>query len=162
MGSARPFDNGAYCAEFFGSLMGLPVEQKARTEKSCSACGVVKPVSEFHASNRRAGARVGNGKFIQSKCKRCQVADKAVVRARNRAFLDAIKMQRGCVDCGYRDNAVALDFHHIIGNKEFSLSDRRGIQAPLSKLEAEIEKCVVVCANCHRKRHYLWRCDAAS
>lgn len=122
-------------------------------QKPCPRCGATKAITEFHASNRRAGARVGDGTYVQSACKTCQVADKERVRSRNRDFLHSVKLASGCVDCGFRLHACALDFHHV-GVKTFGLGSRYAIQAPLSKLEAEIAECVVLCANCHRVRHH--------
>lgn len=131
----------------------LPLATGVLEEKACPRCGDTKAISEFHASNRRAGARVGDGTFVQSACKACQSADKAKARERNRDFLAAAKLESGCVDCGYREHAFALDFHHV-GPKAFGLGSRYAAQAPVHKLEAEMAKCVVLCAICHRVRHY--------
>jgi len=57
----------------------------------------------------------------------------------------------GCAICGEKDNRC-LDFHHTSG-KEMNIS--RSVRLCLSKerIISEIDKCVVVCANCHRKIH---------
>jgi hypothetical protein len=56
-----------------------------------------------------------------------------------------------CEDCGYRASLAALDFHHRDArSKEFALSKFNGSR---ERLFAEAEKCVLVCANCHRLRH---------
>lgn len=65
-------------------------------------------------------------------------------------YLNQFKREAGCIDCGYNENAVALDFDHIKGEKEFSLA--RAGNYGWKKVLAEIEKCEVVCANCHRIR----------
>lgn len=58
----------------------------------------------------------------------------------------------GCNVCGYRKCISALEFHHIEGNKEGAISSM--LQASgLMKILKEIEKCIVVCANCHREIH---------
>ena len=67
---------------------------------------------------------------------------------RNASMLATIKLESGCVDCGYNDNPVALDFDHVNGDKVFSLSQKKG--ASIETLLNEAEKCVVRCANCHR------------
>ena len=59
------------------------------------------------------------------------------------------KMNHPCEDCGCADPRV-LDFDHVRGEKAFNL--QRGKQKPLSDILAEIQKCDVVCANCHRLR----------
>lgn len=67
-------------------------------------------------------------------------------------FLNNIKLTRGCAACGYRDNAVALDFdHNDPAKKKFNISSRY-LHATESDLLAELEKCTVLCANCHRVR----------
>lgn len=55
----------------------------------------------------------------------------------------------GCRVCGERE-AVCLDLHHE-GEKEFTISSANGVS--LARLRAEIRKCIVLCANCHRKVH---------
>ena len=60
-----------------------------------------------------------------------------------------------CSKCGYEKNISALDFHHIdASQKEFSLDARNLSNKHLDKLKREIEKCVLLCANCHRETHY--------
>ena len=69
------------------------------------------------------------------------------------AMLARMKLEKGCVDCGYRGHHVALDFDHVPGNgKVKNVSQLR--VASLNRLMLEVEKCEVVCANCHRIRTY--------
>lgn len=63
-----------------------------------------------------------------------------------RPFLATYKLERGCIDCGYRANACALEFDHVRGVKVKEVSSFTSIEAALK----EIEKCEVRCANCHR------------
>lgn len=58
-----------------------------------------------------------------------------------------------CQICGYSKCLTALDFHHIDAkSKEFELS-QRGLTRSWSKILVEVEKCALVCANCHREIH---------
>jgi len=62
--------------------------------------------------------------------------------------INAIKLEAGCADCGYRCDPVALDFDHLPGTvKLFTIanSPKRTWYSVL----LEIAKCDVVCANCH-------------
>ena len=68
-----------------------------------------------------------------------------------RAWLVEYRLARGCADCGYRDHAAALDFDHNGAEKLFSIM-RDGPSRSWEALKAEVAKCVVVCANCHRIR----------
>lgn len=76
---------------------------------------------------------------------------------KKRAWLAEIKLASGCADCGYNENDVALDFDHVRGQKEFTISQGNKSK---EKILAEIEKCDVVCANCHRIRTHCRREDA--
>ena len=68
--------------------------------------------------------------------------------------LAVFKALRGCADCGERDPLV-LDFDHLPGtNKIASLSYMANKTVAWPKIVAEIEKCDVVCANCHRRRTF--------
>lgn len=60
--------------------------------------------------------------------------------------------QHPCVDCGESD-PVVLDFDHVKGKKFKNIADMVGTYPWLSVLK-EIEKCVVRCANCHRRKTY--------
>ena len=69
-----------------------------------------------------------------------------------RAALDGIKTSRGCFFCG-ESTAVCLDFHHRNAiEKSFTIS--KHFHRDFELLVKEIEKCEVVCANCHRKIHH--------
>lgn len=70
------------------------------------------------------------------------------VRARNYAIMAEARMC-GCSRCDEKDIAC-LDFHHV-GGKDKQVSGL--VNCSEHRLRAEIEKCIVLCANCHRKVH---------
>lgn len=130
--------------------------------KTCSRCKLEKSFDEF---NRR-------GKSYSSFCKVCNkeylrehyesnkeyYADK---RDKNREkyiaeFHEFIKT-KSCMDCG-NDNPVVLEFDHK-HDKHFNISEKIS-STPLENLMAEIDKCDIVCANCHRIRtanQFSWK-----
>lgn len=58
-----------------------------------------------------------------------------------------------CEKCGYYKCNWALDFHHLDPNeKDFSFSQCSTMS--WDKLKDEIDKCIMVCSNCHREIHY--------
>ena len=57
-----------------------------------------------------------------------------------------------CVICGYGRCVDALTFHHIDGHKEFGIA-ARGYTRSWSAVEAELDGCILVCANCHTEIH---------
>jgi hypothetical protein len=68
---------------------------------------------------------------------------------RNGVLLVEVLRAAGCCDCGERD-PVVLDFDHV-GDKRAGVT-RLALRASVAGLRAEIEQCVVRCANCHRIR----------
>jgi len=83
---------------------------------------------------------------------------KEKARKHNKLHLDTLREyvieyleNHPCVDCNNSDPRV-LEFDHVRGKKEFNISDalRTNNWVNLEKLQNEIEKCDVRCANCHR------------
>lgn len=76
--------------------------------------------------------------------------------ADNRASIADLKLKQGCSDCGFAVHAAALDFDHRPGEvKKQQVSWLMLARAEV--LQAEIAKCDVVCANCHRVRTFSRR-----
>jgi len=78
------------------------------------------------------------------------------VKAQKRAtvqWFKTLKSSLKCVQCGESD-PVCLDFHHRDpGQKDFSLYQAARLAMGKNRILAEIAKCDVLCANCHRKLH---------
>lgn len=68
--------------------------------------------------------------------------------AEGREILDTHKVG-GCTQCSEKEPAV-LDFHHL-GDKDVNVSTMLAMSR--IRILAEIAKCIVLCANCHRKVH---------
>jgi hypothetical protein len=129
--------------------------------KKCTKCGLEKDESEFQKKRKNS---------LQPICKKCKNEyDKAWyinntrrrenlnIRAkerviRNKKFLREYKLSIGCKLCGYNKTYHALEFHHVDGNdKKYNVSLMRTLS--IETVMKEIEKCIVVCANCHREIH---------
>jgi hypothetical protein len=68
-------------------------------------------------------------------------------------MIAALKVERGCVDCGYNAHSVALDFDHLPQFEKKQSVARMVLYARAwETIMAEINKCEVVCSNCHRVR----------
>ncbi|MFZ5392085.1 MAG: hypothetical protein ACOZAR_02715 [Patescibacteria group bacterium] len=78
----------------------------------------------------------------------------AVSRRRKKLREMAIEYMGGqCQVCSYSKCLHALEFHHIDSNdKEFGLSSR-GLTRSWLKIKIELDKCLLLCANCHRELH---------
>ncbi len=74
-------------------------------------------------------------------------------RVRIRTYINDHLKANPCVDCGETD-IVVLEFDHIGDDKQFSISDAVRHGYGMAKVKAEIAKCEVRCANCHRKKTY--------
>lgn len=84
-----------------------------------------------------------------SKCSAC------VSKIRRRELkLKAVEYKGGkCFVCGYNRCVGALDFHHLDPKeKDFTISGNSG---KWENLQRELDKCVLLCKNCHSEHHYF-------
>lgn len=72
---------------------------------------------------------------------------------RIRAKLDALKANP-CVDCGVSYPPYVMDFDHRDPTLKLKSVGAMALSASWKAIEAEIAKCDLVCANCHRERTY--------
>lgn len=74
-------------------------------------------------------------------------------RAERYAKINEYKLSKGCIDCGYADDPVALDFDHR--NPSVKI-ERVSLMLTYSwrRIVAELDKCDIRCANCHRIKTY--------
>ena len=133
--------------------------------RACTKCGELKPLEAFPPVRR------GEAK-LQSWCRECfaeanarnyrknherekarlvrQVSERrAEVRKR---IIEYLK-EHPCVDCGERD-IVVLEFDHL-SDKVADLSVYAGGGRSWARVKAEIDKCEVRCANCHRRKSLM-------
>lgn len=57
-----------------------------------------------------------------------------------------------CNDCGESFPLCVYDFHHVDGSKELNPSKAMALSFEVA--EREMSKCIMLCANCHRIRHF--------
>jgi hypothetical protein len=73
-------------------------------------------------------------------------------RKRLFAEVNLYKSEKGCLFCSEKES-ICLDFHHINPSEKEETIARLITQKGRKKTFEEIEKCIVVCSNCHRKLH---------
>ena len=74
------------------------------------------------------------------------------LKMRNMEYVCNILSKSGCVICGESD-PVVLDFDHITGFiKEDTISNLIKRNASIENIQLEIDKCQILCANCHRRK----------
>ena len=82
---------------------------------------------------------------VQTQVKARAALSKELVRARL-----ATERQQPCIDCGLTFPPVVMQFHHRDpATKKYTV----GACPTIATLERELEKCDVICANCHCLRH---------
>lgn len=125
--------------------------------KVCSKCKVPKELKEFD--------KKGNG--LSSHCKECRREYvnshynrnkeyyKEKAKKTNRKYSDLyneLKRSLNCTDCGmsFKEHPYLCDFHHL----DDKLNNIANLKYSLNLLKEEIDKCIPLCANCHRIRTY--------
>lgn len=128
--------------------------------KQCTKCEVEKQEEEFPFKDKANNKR-------NSICKECHrayklkhyYANKQQYYDRNQKQEDKIKLYvreyrltNPCVNCG-ESEVSCLDFHHTDPTQKDGEVNEFIKYGSLTKVQNEIAKCVVLCANCHRKYH---------
>jgi len=75
-----------------------------------------------------------------------------LIRRRNKAYIDEVKGTNPCVDCGVSYPSYVMQFDHIVDGKRGNVADMARSGFSLENIQAEIDKCELVCANCHAER----------
>lgn len=69
-----------------------------------------------------------------------------------KAWFNAYKATLRCTRCT-EDDPSCLDFHHVDDNKEHGVAKLISVGGSKARILAEVQKCIVLCSNCHRKEH---------
>ena len=90
--------------------------------------------------------------YRRRKCRYCYRLTKQALISRYFQWINEYKVQRGCKRCKIIDSRV-LDFHHK--NDQTKLFTIGGFRRSVGfdRIQREVKKCEVVCANCHRILH---------
>jgi len=76
-----------------------------------------------------------------------------VNRAVGKARWDTFKQALKCTKCGF-NHPAALDFHHTNPSEKENLVSALVSMGCFTAAMKEVQKCIVLCANCHRIHHY--------
>ena len=132
--------------------------------KHCGTCDETKSTTEF---NKNKGKKDG----LNTICRKCSNArsrkyynentaehKKAVYetnirhRNRNKQWAYEYLLEHPCVDCGEED-PIVMEFDHLPGyDKKYEVSGMIIKGYAIETIKKEIDKCDVVCANCHKRR----------
>jgi hypothetical protein len=116
----------------------------------CPHCNLYKKFEEFY---------VRRGNNYSGHCKKC-VKEQTVKRGRQ-LKLDCLDYKGGkCQKCGYNKCQASLEFHHRDPNeKDFPICQKYGCRKISDRIKRELDKCDLLCANCHREEHWMLRQD---
>lgn len=130
-------------------------------DKECSRCNLVLPLSRFLIYNDTK-----RGKRVKAECKNCSrirlnkwtasnrqhVNDKSRDRTKGNK-IKAIEYKGGvCEICNGNYHPAAFDFHHI-ETKDSEIS--KLLSRKWENIMPEVEKCKLLCSNCHRTLHAM-------
>lgn len=130
---------------------------------TCSSCKELKDIEEFAKTNRNSHFGVGYccRKCVRIKSKKSHLKHKVKRNAKLYAYKAEIKAIiaeakcKPCADCGVQYEYYIMEFDHLdFKTKEFDLGVANGSLKSKQKVLDEIDKCEVVCSNCHRIRTY--------
>ena len=129
--------------------------------KKCPQCNIEKKLEEYSKNKNKSDG-------LQRICKSCVAIQskksydkdsskyKERVKSQNLKstnYINDFKSNHPCTKCG-ESRIWLLDFHHIDPSiKEYGVSTLKG-NGQIQKIKEEIEKCIVLCSNCHRDFHY--------
>lgn len=107
-------------------------------ERECKHHGIVRHILE------------GRGAYRCTKCR-----SNSVQKRRDLIKKMAVDYKGGkCERCDYNKCIAALEFHHLQPNhKDFAIS-HKGYTRSWDKVKTEIDKCIMLCSNCHKEEHY--------
>lgn len=133
-------------------------------KKICSTCKEEKELSEFNKNKgkkdglstvcRECGKEHCKDYYNKNKEHHLKVIGERnkIARQRNKDFILQYIKGKSCIDCGTKDTRV-FEFDHL-GDKIKDVSVLVSGGYSVKKIKQELEKCEIVCANCHRIRTF--------
>lgn len=151
-GEFKNLQNRKYCLNCspFGKhntvnlLIENPGNALTKGGKICPHCNVFLSSDDFYRRRKNTDLSVY--------CKICTNRH-AIERFREIKKRSVEYKGGSCQMCGYNKCINALEFHHVDPTqKDFSISKSKG--KTFDKIKPELDKCILVCANCHREIHF--------
>jgi len=122
---------------YWAETYGIPIHHPppvARYDK-CQVCKI-----EYSKNQKKKG-------------KLCNTCVSKIRRLKSKRKAVAYKGSK-CVECGYKatdNNYAAFEFHHTDGDKDKGIGEI--LNRKWESIQKELDKCIVVCSNCHRIKH---------
>lgn len=134
--------------------------------KTCTKCKKDKPLSEYYKKSQTKDGLMHTckscdkdyrkttnrwGLWARENREHCEQLKAQHIASRQR-LVEEIKADRECADCQNCFPPVCMDFDHVRGEKRLSISEMVRTGYSEKSILEEIDKCDLVCANCHRIR----------
>jgi hypothetical protein len=131
--------------------------------KTCTSCGTEKPYDQYITKKR-------NKDGVTAMCRECTLPrsrqqykekpepQKKAVKERksgHRARVTHYKVENPCADCQKFYPSYVMQFDHVRGIKKAGISQMISDGYSWNEIEEEIQKCELVCANCHAERTFM-------
>ena len=112
----------------------------------CRTCQRLKEEERFYLAS--------DGLKRFKDCKPCVSKNTAEQKRRIYEWVDNYKSSKGCENCGTKDKRCLQLHHRDSSTKKRSVATLIGKGYIFKTVKAEVEKCEVMCANCHSIHHY--------
>ena len=114
------------------------------THKKCNTCNLVLPLEDFYGHNKYK---------VAFRCKKC--ANQNSIKQESLTKEKFVNYKGGqCTICGYSKCIGALEFHHLDpAEKEFTMAKMKNHKRKWEDCKKELDKCILVCGNCHPEIH---------
>lgn len=113
---------------------------------------ILERTRDYYHANKDRYCELERERYKRDRTKR--IAAAKARGKKHREWAKKLKATFSCMECG-ESHPATLDFHHRDpATKEYNVARLLSTTMARKKILAEIEKCDVLCANCHRKLHY--------
>ncbi len=117
--------------------------------RQCRDCGKEKTIDQFDSAGTIKGI-----KYYRGQCKSCYSKFKSDIRSKVRQWYLEFKKELSCKECGNSDHRV-LEFHRPdTSDKTATVGKMVNNGCTIESIQKEIDKCITLCANCHRIETY--------
>lgn len=154
---AEKFNRGQTTARYWLKKYKLKTKNKSFTEgynypkrvskdnQYCCSCNVKLTSENSHDRKTR--------NTYYSLCKSCHCKD--TLNRRLKFKKKSVDYKGGfCVSCGYNKNLTALEFHHK-NPQDKEINPSKMMNKSWDFIKNELDKCILLCSNCHREEHYI-------
>ena len=145
-GKKRNLSTRKYClvCSPFNQHNTKQIDYKAFSDtKYCKGCDDTLNKDQFYVTR--------NGRKLSTYCKKCS-NEQTIKRQRDLKIKSVEYLGNKCYDCKNKYPYRVYDFHHVNPSiKDFTIAHSRFYS--FDKIKKELDKCVLLCANCHRLRH---------